>query len=330
MAEPQLPLRPDRTPGATTDSDPALRELTSRYPVVRELASGGSGARLFVVQDTGAGATRMLVAKYFAHPKGGQNQGAREERAVGLALAAGKALALIVDSHSSELCYWYVMPLFSGETLHDHVVRVSAGGRIGGPAAHWEQALRWMAGLLSQVAVLHDLGLVHKDIKPGNLMVDGDAVKLIDIGLLTAADSQALLTVGGTIHYRDGHMDSLEALSLRVSESNPQSFDVYSAGAVMYFVFEGRHPPDGRLSLFGPATPVAVQHVARRAMARTADRYPSARAMLADVQRLLEATGRGKLMDLRLQELPSRNTAPPDSPAVWGVLKPNPEAPGSG
>lgn len=324
MASPPLSSDQDGLSDAAKRSAAALGELTVRYPIVRELQGGGSGARLFVVRRAGDGAQELLVAKFFEHAGASRDRSEREKRAVDLLLAAGNATGLVVESYSSDQCYWYVMPYFDGETLHDRVIREREGDGSSDAEAYWELALRWLASLIGQVATLHEFGLVHKDIKPGNVMVDGDTVKVIDIGLLTAAESQALLTVGGTERYRDSHIDSLEARSMKVSETNPKSFDVYSMGAVLYFVFEGDHPPEGRLSLFGPTTPVAVQHVARQAMARSAQRYPSARAMLADIEFLLEAAGRGKLAGVRMVELPSFCAARGDTPEAGSVATPGP------
>jgi len=135
---------------------------------------------------------------------------------------------------------------------------------------------------------MHLVGVVHKDITPSNLIVDGDSVRLIDIGLLMAVDGEGPLTASGTDYYRDRAMDSLGRVGTPVSQANPKSFDVYSIGAVLFFLVEGKPPTDGGLSVFRHSVAVDIQSVVRKAMAPLSSRYSSVADLAGDLERIIE------------------------------------------
>lgn len=287
--------------------DPDLQggEIAGRFEIVRELEAGGGGGRVYVVRrardDTGA----LFVLKHF-DPSGGRlNAILREKQSVDILIERGQQLGLIVDHGVGESEFWYTMPFHDGPNLHDWTVRQSRkwGKRPDRHTFHHE-LLTLLCGILRQVAVLHAHGLAHRDIKPGNIIVTATGPQLIDFGLLTAVGSAALLTTSGTPHYKDPRMDSLRLRALRVADVDPKAFDIYSLGALLYFLFEVDHPVDGGLSPFTARTPLAVQHVFRVATARHGERYPDVAAMLADAEVLRDAAAGGRLDTLSPLALP--------------------------
>jgi tRNA A-37 threonylcarbamoyl transferase component Bud32 len=128
---------------------------------------------------------------------------------------------------------WYVMPRLTGGSLR---ARLDREGRL--PAAEVRRVLLESA---SALAVAHRAGLVHRDIKPDNIMLDGDDahVLLMDFGIAKAlgVDAQGLTATGvaiGTPQYMSPEQASGEAVD--------QRSDIYSLGVVAYQMLTGQLP----------------------------------------------------------------------------------------
>src|SRR3954463_2734118 len=189
---------------------------------------------------------------------------------------------------------YIVMEYVQGETLRD-VLR--SGGRL-----LPERSLEITEGLLAALDYSHRHGIIHRDVKPGNVMLTpAGQVKVMDFGIARAvADSAATMTqtsaVLGTAQYLSPEQARGETVDARS--------DVYSAGCLLYELLTGRPPFTGD----SPVS-VAYQHVREapvppsqidpeigpdidaivlKALAKDpADRYQSAREMKADITRVL-------------------------------------------
>jgi tRNA A-37 threonylcarbamoyl transferase component Bud32 len=151
-----------------------------------------------------------------------------------------------------------VMEFVDGETLAERLTRE---GRL--PVG---DAVRITSALLAALGSAHDMGIVHRDVKPGNVMLtsNGD-VKVTDFGIARAASDHTLTetgTVVGTAHY-------LAPEQVGGAQATPAS-DLYSVGAILYEMLGGRRP-------FEAATPIAV------AMKRLTEDPPPIRDLRADV-----------------------------------------------
>jgi len=132
-----------------------------------------------------------------------------------------------------------VMEFVDGETLAERLAR-------GGSLAVGE-AVRICMGLLAALASAHDTGIVHRDVKPGNVMLtaSGD-IKVTDFGIARAASDHTLTETGmviGTAHY-------LAPEQVSGGQATPSS-DLYAVGAILYEMLAGRRP-------FEAPTPIAV------------------------------------------------------------------------
>ena len=170
----------------------------------------------------------------------------------------------------------------------------------------------------------HGHGVVHRDVKPANVLLRDDAVtKLVDLGIATAADSTRI-TRSGTVLGTAAYM-APEQLEGR--EPGP-SVDIYALAAVCYETLAGRRPRGGRTPVeiahaiasapapdlrdHWPAASEAVAGVLRRGMARDpADRPSSAGELAGELARALEEEPR----TAATRRLPRRAAAPVAAPA---------------
>ncbi|MBZ0137375.1 MAG: hypothetical protein K8I27_13495 [Planctomycetes bacterium] len=289
---------------AAYDNSEAPAEFPEEYVVVDELPRGGSSARLYVVRKASEGENGTLyVLKYFNLRAGGNLESViRESQAAQLAQKMG----LIIESKLGDSAFWYVMPYYHGETLTGGVMRNIKDARATGMMAnHYRVSLGYVHQLLQIIAQYHEAGVFHKDIKPDNLIINGERIYLVDIGLMTPLGSMAQLTTHGTEYFRDPEMVKLALEGREVRQVDAAKFDVYSIGAVMYFALSGEFPTSGALSRLPQGTPMATQWVVNRAMTGMHQRYADARAMLTDIDYLCWAASQGQLENVKPADLPS-------------------------
>jgi serine/threonine-protein kinase len=184
--------------------------------------------------------------------------------------------------------FYLVMELVEGPTLSQHLTAV---GRLDA-----EDAVRIADAVLDALGAAHDAGLVHRDVKPSNVLLGTDGtVKLADFGIARQMDevSHDLTATGtfiGTARYA-----APEQLAGRPATARS---DLYAVGVVLYEVLAGRPPFDGDsavaiamahhhepvpdVRVAAPGVPRAVATAISRALAKDpADRFESAAAMRA-------------------------------------------------
>ncbi|MCC7509795.1 MAG: hypothetical protein IT464_10505 [Planctomycetes bacterium] len=288
---------------AAYDNSEAPAEFPGQYVVVDELPRGGSSARLYVVRKSDEPNGQLFVLKYFNLRSGGNLESVvRESQAAQLA----QKLGLIIESQLGDNSFWYVMPYYSGETLTEGVMRnIREAREKDGLGNHYRVSLGYCHQLLQIIAQYHESGVFHKDIKPDNLIINGEKIYLVDIGLMTPLSSMAQLTTHGTEYFRDPEMVKLALEGREVREVDASKFDVYSIGAVLFFALSGEFPTSGALSRLPREVPMAAQWVVNRAMTGMHQRYDNARAMLTDIDYLCWAASQGTLDQVKPADLPS-------------------------
>ncbi len=292
------------------------RVLGGRYRLVREIARGGMGT-VWEADDP-------LLARHVAvktlDPVIGRDETVRarfRREAIAAAAVTHQNIVGTYDTGEDDGVAYIVMELVHGITLRQLIDR---DGALPVPEA---------AGIAYQVAdalaVAHARGLVHRDVKPGNVLVQPDGrVKVTDFGIAKAADSggEELTRTGmvvGTARYL-----APEQVDGRVVD---ERVDIYSLGLVLYEMLCGRAPfeadtdiatavarltaPPSPISLECPGVPAGLEIVIDRALARDpAERWPSALAF-RDALAQYRADGRPAPVDPTVPvRLPPRPTAP--------------------
>lgn len=287
------------------------------YTIVGSLPVGGSGARLYVAEPDEKRRARnnslpdLVVIKSFALTDGSTlPQIVRESRA----LEAAKQLGLVLEHGMDEHRFFYVMPYHQGD--HLGIVTRQLHGKADGNGLNRHQlnlAMSYVADLLNTLKRYHEGGLWHKDVKPDNVIIHDGRAHLVDLGLVTPLRSAMTLTTHGTEYFRDPEMVRMALRGVKVHQVDGAKFDVYAAGAVLYFVVENTFPAHGGLSAFGKSSPEAVRWIIRRAMADYNKRYETCRDMLADLSYVRSASDPFAVKPAELPSMKGHGSQAPDA-----------------
>lgn len=264
-------------------------ESFTNFSIIGQLPSGGSGARLFVAHSQkrrGPGGKRLpetVVIKSFTLQDGSNLPSiVRESRA----LESAKRIGLVLEHHLEDERFWYVMPYHAGPTLTQAVQMIHDDCRDQGRLddAALSELIQFVRDLLETLDHFHRSGLWHKDVKPDNLIVHDDKTHLVDLGLMSSLSSSLTLTTHGTEYFRDPELVRMALRGVKVHEIDGAKFDIFGAGAVLYFVLANDFPAQGGLSRFKNDVPPALDWIVRRAMADYDKRYEVVADMLADLE----------------------------------------------
>ncbi len=225
------------------DDPPAIQSLERRYKFLGRLGQGGNGV-VYRAVDRALG--RSVVVK-FLHQALLPTEVARtyfEREAKTAAGLSHSNIVTIYDVGEEGETLYFSMELVEGRTLAD--VIVDHGGRL----PH-KVALPIVQQLCAALEYAHGRSVIHRDIKPGNIMVTEDSrVKLLDFGLAKALDENPDKSVFlcGTPFYMSPEQIRRDFLDHRT--------DVYSVGCLLYVMYTGDVPfPEGNVFFHQQNTP---------------------------------------------------------------------------
>jgi len=224
------------------------RTLADRYELLGHIARGGM-ADVYEARDTLLGrrvAVKVLHSQ-FSSDEAFVKRFRREAQAA--ANLSHPNIVGIFDWGQEGSTYFIVMELVEGRSLRDVL-------RDDGPMMP-RRALEISAEVAAALSVAHRSGLVHRDIKPGNMLLAADGtVKVTDFGIARAWDDSSELTKTGAVIGTATYFSPEQAQGAPADERS----DIYALGVVMYEMLTGRPP-------FSGESPVAVayQHVSSMA-----------------------------------------------------------------
>jgi beta-lactam-binding protein with PASTA domain/predicted Ser/Thr protein kinase len=272
-----------------------------RYKIVRKLGAGGM-ANVYLAEDQELGRRVAIKILNDRHANDDQFVERFRREAKNAAALSHPNIVSIYDRGEAEGTYYIAMEYLDGRSLKELIV-------TRGPAPV-PVAVDYARQILSALRFAHRHGIVHRDIKPHNVLVDGEGrVKVTDFGIARAGASQ--MTEAGSIVGTAQYLSPEQARGTNVDQRS----DLYSLGVVLYELLTGSAP-------FGGDTPVeiAMKHLSQvpeppsvkrpnlphdldllvvRALAKDPDdRYQSAEEMDADLERV----GRGVAVSRETEE----------------------------
>lgn len=201
------------------------------------------------------------------------------------------------DYDRADESYYMVMELISGVTLKDRLFELESNNQ----KIPLEEALRITREAASALAYAHRAGMIHRDVKPANLMLDeneNDRVVLTDFGIAKMFTGSQYTITGGLVG-TPAYMSPEQGMG----ETGDERSDLYSIGVILYQMVTGELPYDADTPLalvlkhvneaipsacmINPALPVEVDDIIEKLMAKDmATRYQSASEVITDIQQL--------------------------------------------
>ncbi len=297
-----------------------------RYRIVRKLGAGGM-ADVYLAEDQELGRRVAIKILNGRHANDDQFIERFRREAKNAAALNHPNIVSIYDRGEAEDTYYIAMEYLDGKTLKELIV--SRG------AAPVNVAIEYARQILSALRFAHRHGIVHRDIKPHNVLVDSEGrVKVTDFGIARAGTSQMTETgsIVGTAQY-------LSPEQARGGEIDQRS-DLYSLGVVLYELLTGKTPFEGETpveiamkhlsatptppSELRPDIPPELDMVVLRALAKSPDeRYQSADEMEADLERVARgAPVAAATVDSATQVLRAPSAGAADSTAATMIAPP--------
>jgi len=262
------------------------RLLDNRYEILEVIGTGG----MAVVYKARCHRLNRLVAIKILKDEYTQDEEFRrrfhaESQAV--AMLSHPNIVSVYDVSTADAADYIVMELIDGITLKQYMEKKGV--------LNWKETLHFAIQIAKALEHAHSRGIIHRDIKPHNVMVlKNGSVKVADFGIARVMSKSNTLTKEalGSVHY----ISPEQAKGGRVDNRS----DIYSLGVVMYEMMTGRPPYDGESpvavaiqhingkavmpSTLNPNMPGGLEQIIMKAMGHSAaDRYSTATKMLFDM-----------------------------------------------
>ncbi len=268
------------------------KKLDGRYEITELIGVGGMADvyKGVDVIDNKQVAIKILK-KEFAENEEFLRRFRNESKAI--AVLSHPNIVKIYDVGFSEKIQYIVMEYIDGITLKEYIAEEKV--------LTWQDTVHFLIQILRALQHAHDKGIVHRDIKPQNIMMFTDGtIKVMDFGIAKFARDDGKTATDqaiGSVHYI-----SPEQAKGDVTDAKS---DIYSVGAMMYEMLTGRKPFDSdspvsiavmhmhdvpeRPRSVNPEIPAGLEEIVMKAMEKDpADRYQSTTEMIADIEAFKE------------------------------------------
>ncbi|HWT01224.1 MAG TPA: protein kinase [Pyrinomonadaceae bacterium] len=281
-------------------ADSLVGQHVGRYEVLELIGSGGMGD-VYLARDTRLGRKVALkfLPDYLADDAGRVRRFEQEARAAS-ALNHPNILT-IYEIGQSDARYFIATEFIDGSTLRE---------RIQGGPMRADDALEVASQVASALAKAHQAGIVHRDVKPENIMLDADGrAKVLDFGLAkftphlnaggASATASTLYTAPGLVIGTTAYMSPEQARGREVDART----DIWSLGCVLYEMVTGRPPFGGEtradvlaavlerepepLAGATPPVPAELQRITKKALQKDREkRYQTSKDLALDLENL--------------------------------------------
>ena len=289
--------------------------LDNRYELLEIIGSGGM-AVVYKAQDHRL--NRPVAIKILKSDLAEDAEFRRRFRdeSHAVAMLSHPNIVSVYDVSRGEMEY-IVMELIDGITLKQYMER---RGKL-----NWRESLHFITQIMRGLSHAHSRGIVHRDIKPQNVMILRDgSVKIADFGIAhLESNAQQTMTQQalGSVHY-------ISPEQAKGDRTDARS-DIYSAGVVLYEMLTNRLPFEGDSAVsvalqhlssvplspceIDPTVPEALEKICMKAMASDiTKRYPSAEAMISDLEEFRKNPDTS--LDFTIEELHEKPAEDPTQP----------------
>ncbi|MDD4753379.1 MAG: Stk1 family PASTA domain-containing Ser/Thr kinase [Desulfitobacteriaceae bacterium] len=292
------------------------KKFGNRYEIIEKLGSGGMS---IVYKGLDTLLNRLVTIKVLREQYASDEDFVRrfQREAQSVASLSHINIVSIFDVGFEENLHYLVMEFVEGQNLKEYI---REKGKVSP-----KEAVPITMQILDALQHAHEHGVVHRDIKPHNILLTKDnRVKVTDFGIARAASETTVTytgTIVGSVHYISPEQAKGSVIGARA--------DIYAAGVVLYEMLTGQLPFTGESPIA-----VALQHiqsepemphevvegvsfelsqVVRRAMQKNPDyRYESAREMRAD----LEKVHSGRFHEINFPQLPDEDARDEDTARI--------------
>ncbi|MBQ3150727.1 MAG: Stk1 family PASTA domain-containing Ser/Thr kinase [Clostridia bacterium] len=263
------------------------KRLDGRYIIKEIIGVGGMAVvyKAYDSQDDRVVAVKILKDEYLTN-EDFRRRFKNESKAI--AVLSHPNIVKVYDVSYGDRLQYIVMEYVEGITLKEYI---SQQGSIG-----WKETLYFITQILRALQHAHDKGIVHRDIKPQNIMLlENGTIKVTDFGIARLSNSETRTMSGsavGSVHY-------ISPEQARGDITDNKS-DIYSVGVVLYEMLTGKLPFESDTTVavalmqlqndavspreINPSIPVGIEQIIMRAMQKNArQRYQSASEMLSDI-----------------------------------------------
>ena len=264
------------------------------YELIREIGRGGMGIVYEAHQPGLARNVALKMVRNAVAASAAQDLARLRNEAESIARLSHPAIVAVHDMGSDEGQFWFTMQLIRGKNLAHFADRFRSDPR---------DAVRVVREIAEAIEHAHRRGILHRDIKPGNILLDEEGQPHVsDFGLARRVDFDSSLTHTGTILGTPSYLAPEQLIDPR---SVTTAADVYGLGAVLYFLLTGQ-PPVVADSIIEAVDKIRNQSIAPPSRwnpliskdldavcghcleKRPEDRYSSAGALAMDLQRVLD------------------------------------------